>query len=386
MKNFEVRVIVTEEKRFLTATKRMEKRTQKTNTHFSTTRGTPYKVTHKIDDKEYTTEYVKYTIMTDELKFDDWQLAGTIDCREGGNILRTNMEVPESYRTVSHKCDYCTTKRIRKDTFIVKNAVSGEFKQIGRNCLGLFLGVNVEFLLNLFDFIRSEDTDESEENTRYYGVQTYYLNEFVNACARLVIKEGFKSSQFNGATASSANYMIYTRPTTAMRKETLEAFRTNYPETEESKKLANDVIEYTKALTGDTNYINNLRILYNSENIQSKDFGYVASAFSGYLKAKEIEFKRINEAKAYSNKWAGEISERKNFEVEVVNCHTTDTKFGKCYIYTMKDNNKNRITWFTNDSKMEVGSKYKVKATIKKLDVYNGLKQTVITRGKVTNL
>lgn len=54
-------------------------------------------------------------------------------------------------------CDHCGTARFRLDTFAVRNVETGEIKQVGRNCLQSFLGIDVNLWLPQPDDLGGDD-------------------------------------------------------------------------------------------------------------------------------------------------------------------------------------------------------------------------------------
>lgn len=67
----------------------------------------------------------------------DWQFAATLEHTEKGNIISGfgGVEIPERYYTAKPVCEHCKSNRYRKETYIVRNTVTGEFKQVGKSCL-----------------------------------------------------------------------------------------------------------------------------------------------------------------------------------------------------------------------------------------------------------
>lgn len=67
--------------------------------------------------------------------------------------------------------------------------------------------------------------------------------------------------------------------------------------------------------------------------------------------------------------------------------------FSRCYdgwnvtqthVYTFVDDSENCFVWFASkDQQITVGGKYKLRATVKCHNEYKGIKQTVVTRGKI---
>lgn len=72
-----------------------------------------------------------------------WELAAVLTRVEGGNLIAATgkHETPKRFRDTDPVCDHCKLDRKRTETFLVTNK-AGDWKQIGRNCIGDFLGAN----------------------------------------------------------------------------------------------------------------------------------------------------------------------------------------------------------------------------------------------------
>ena len=81
-------------------------------------------------------------------KVNDWEFVSSVEHTAEGNIFSkalTSLEIPERYRTGDSYCEHCNTHRSRKNTFIIHNTVTDEFKQVGKSCLMDFtFGMAVE--------------------------------------------------------------------------------------------------------------------------------------------------------------------------------------------------------------------------------------------------
>jgi len=105
--------------------------------------------------------------------FEGWEFAGRIEHlptmeSEGEDLfnilhMRPDFEgdFPEQYRNSGPDCEVCNRKVYRKDTFLVHNTKTDEWKQVGRDDLTLFTGATnpaaSKFYLQVFD-----DLEESE--------------------------------------------------------------------------------------------------------------------------------------------------------------------------------------------------------------------------------
>ena len=92
--------------------------------------------------------------------------------------------------------------------------------------------------------------------------------------------------------------------------------------------------------------------------------------------AKMEELAKIN--------WHHEVGDRvRDVIVELIDHRQTGyNEWGETWLYKFTDG-QFQFVWFTGFKDLEVGSTYKLSGTVKKLDEYNGVKQTVITRGRL---
>lgn len=86
----------------------------------------------------------------------DWEFIAEVDHTEKGNIITgVGVEVPERYYISKPVCEHCNSNRYRKNTYIVRNKTTGEFKQVGKSCLKDFThGMSAEAVtqyMSLFD-------------------------------------------------------------------------------------------------------------------------------------------------------------------------------------------------------------------------------------------
>ena len=82
--------------------------------------------------------------------------------------------------------------------------------------------------------------------------------------------------------------------------------------------------------------------------------------------------------------WHYEVGERvRDIEVELIDHRQTGyNEWGETWLYKFTDG-KSHFIWFTGFKDLEIGETYKLSGTVKKLDEYKGVKQTVITRGRL---
>lgn len=93
------------------------------------------------------------------VKHDDWEFVAVIEHESAGNIVRAmkyDVQVPDKYFTTEPICEHCNTKRRRKDTYLIYNEVTNEFKQVGKTCLQEFTnGMDAELVASYIEMLIS---------------------------------------------------------------------------------------------------------------------------------------------------------------------------------------------------------------------------------------
>jgi hypothetical protein len=99
----------------------------------------------------------------------NFTLVGVLETlSEGTNIVKTvpGENLPEEYRNNSFFCDHCQTNRYRKEVVIVRNNETGEYVQLGKNCLKDYLGISLEHLVNRFSWLNDLIENNSDPDFR----------------------------------------------------------------------------------------------------------------------------------------------------------------------------------------------------------------------------
>lgn len=154
-----------------------------------------------------------------------------------------------------------------------------------------------------------------------------------------------------------------------------------------SDSVAEDVkvaIEMVKQLPDDT-YYNNLKVIVDNEYIPLNKLGLLVSipkAVDRYEEEKKKQ--KEKERLAAESNYIGNVGDK--IEVNFVSGRETaccETQFGLLHIYEFKDANGNVIVWKSSSGK-EIPESGKVSGTVKAHEEYDGVKQTVILRAKIT--
>lgn len=301
-------------------------------------------------------------------------------------------EIPTAYRTAAPVCDHCKKARTRKETFVVKNAATGEIFSVGKTCLLDFFGKagmaqilwsaqNIESRENLDSYADYDDAAGADAvaTDTYLAAVLYALQQNHGVFASAAMQEKSTASQAQGMLAAArkdravaADLGAFYEDAVALRKSGLDHF------------LALDASKMS-------GYEHNMYTCLKSD-VMAANLAYgILASLPKYL-GKTVAYKK---AEARVSEFVGTVGNRMEFTLTVTAAHEYETQYGVMYIYLFSDTDGNVYKWKTNGGPQmpngdyaSTGDTVTVKATVKSHDVYvnkNGTetKQTVLTRVSV---
>lgn len=350
------------------------------------------------------TQYDRYVIVACEgtAVINDWEFVATIDHTESGNLIRAmkDIKVPDRYYTCGAECEHCHSKRHRKDTYIVHNTKTDEFKQVGSSCLCDFThGFSADAAaayISLFDeLIKGEEPCESGRSETYYPVR-----DILSYAVDYVSRFGYVSTsedQLGNKSTKTRAYLAWCYDNAPSRlfkteadeiKEYREKYSPDYTSSSIMKHI-DDMLDYIRNLDDDNDYFHNLKVIANSEYITGRSIGYavsIVSCYNKYLDRQAKEEERRKESEESSSKYVGFVGARVAFNPVCIDVVTSwETQYGMTIRYKMYDADGNCYMWDSSsgireDDFVEVVS---ITGTVKKHDTFNGIQQTWLTRCRV---
>lgn len=338
------------------------------------------------------------------LKHADWEFVATIDHREGnGNVIRSyanSIQVPDRFYYSEPFCEHCNTKRRRKDTYIIHNTVTDEWKQVGRSCVNEFTnGLDAQWIAwytQMYSEIEdSYSPDTSIRPREYHSVRTILLY-----AAECVKHFGyFKTDDRYPTKHRTLDYYYFCERGWVANKELREVYTEDMESvsfninSDDTVKLVDDAISWVcnlseKEIT-DNNYMHNLYNIVSNEYATCRDIGMLVSLIPTYnrelAKREREEQIRIENAKeVIASDFVGNIGDRITFKLESAECVCSrETMFGYQHLYKFKDVDGNILMWSTSnyiDSDKDINT---ICGTVKSHEEFRGVKQTFLTRCKL---
>lgn len=318
-----------------------------------------------------------------------WKFVATLKHQDGGNLINAveGVEIPERYYTCDAKCEHCNTNRTRRDTYIVMNEETGEFKQVGKSCLKEFTGgLSAEAVAMYISFFDALIVGEAVPE--FGGFKPYYdTKDLLLYYAETVRIFGFvKSDEPDNTKARGLNYYLADNGMLCgeqMRIARNEMERYGFKaDRAENIELRDNALAWLAGKDADSNYIHNLKLMCFEKYI-AEGFGVIASLYQAYGKEMSYIAKKKAEAqKDGASEYVGEVGKRVSLNVKECKVITGwETQFGYTCIYKITDFDGNVFTWKTT-SYIEDGAAT-ITGTVKAHSVYNGVKQTELQRCKV---
>lgn len=313
-----------------------------------------------------------------------------IEHTSAGNILDTvpGQDLPDSdrWRTAAPFCDHCRSRRDRKHTFVCQSD-GGQLVQVGRSCLRDFLGIDSpEKIANRFSWIRQirEFCEEFGGSARARADDLLTLLAYTATAIRLY---GWipRSAGETIDTSDIVGKMFFCSAADELGQKRVREM--NAARNDGDWVTAQETIDWVNSdAAGSSDYIHNLKVIFAQGLIEPKRRGYAVSAVASYQKhLGRLEARKRENAALAASQFLGTEGERlRNVPVTVLSARGIDTVYGSSIIYKMVTPEGNVISWFSSGAaELDVGKSYRIDATIKSHEVYNGVNQTKITRGKV---
>ena len=320
----------------------------------------------------------------------NWEFIATIEHSKPVNIIRSfrpEVEIPEHFYTVDTYCEHCKTRRYRKDTYIVRNTETGEFKQVGKSCLRDFTGglsaEQVASYISWFDeVIKGEYVEpgfksyDSTEEVLQFAVESVRLYGFT------------KTEAYDGADSTRDivceqlhRYGKYSD------RITRDGFDPDHKGNAEKTKA---IMAWVESLPEQFGYISNLKATMARSYCERRDIGIICSAVASYNREMEYQARKaVQRKQASSSQWVGNEGDRielHNLQVRLLT--SWDTMYGVTYLYKFIDEQGNTLTWKTGKwlgvtDEIIPDLRISLKGTIKKHSEFNHELQTELTRCSV---
>ena len=328
---------------------------------------------------KYNLEFTNFTIDGSVPVVEGYAFIAAKDLVDGMVIIKRaagseEIDLPESVYEDSNHCDHCQTNRQRVYTYILQNVETGEFIQVGKACLKDFLKTDVSKVVSMFSSWNRVISELSDPDSDWYD-----LGGAPSSASKFgfmeILRLAFASSRTFGYIKSS-------EPDST--KE--EVYRNLLGLTDKGMELKVSDADLTNSelcadwlagLEDSNDFIRNNKQLQEVGLVSLRYLGFICGLIPGFQKAQQEALANAGN----NSEYVGTIKKRQVMNLRLIGIKTMDSFYGATFLHTFEDDKGNVVVWFASqDSEMEVGETYKVKATPKTHKEFRGVKQTTVSR------
>jgi hypothetical protein len=338
-----------------------------------------------------------------EIKLGHWRVVGKLEAIDGGNLTfsvsRDAADVGALVERAEHpiECEHCKTKRSRNDGYLLRDAESGAYKQVGSNCLEDFTGINPAtalFLARMYEVVKLAD-DDLGDYAASGGWNALSTHAYLADVSMLIEHDRFVSaSMARDIQGLRATYDLATEIGRSGRNIDRVLHNlgvqpgTYWSERERHLAKAKAVCDWVAAKPEESDFDRNVKLLLRGEAIliDRKRLAFAAAAVSRYNRSllAEIEQRKPSEhIGAPGQKMAAALT------VERVIQLANPFNDGPLDLVLLRDAEGNKLKWKTASCPREiydggVGRQMEATFKVKEHGDYKGTHQTSVTHLKVT--
>ena len=330
--------------------------------------------------------YTKYIEVEAEgtARINNWEFIATIEHSKPMNIIRNfrqDVEVPQKYFTADTYCDHCKTRRYRKDTYIIRNTETGEFKQVGKSCLldythGLSANQVAQYISWFDEIINGE--------APLAGYKAY-------SDTKTILQYAVEAVRMYGYVKSDAEYGVPTKLVVSHCYHQSFDWRQHYeagfdPDREGNEETAKQILAWASTLSEDYSYKSNLKAVLAKQGCEPRDYGLICSAVAAYNR--EMTKQEVKKQEVKHSDWFGAEGDKVELkEAKLTLLTSWDSQFGYTYLYKLVTEDGTVFTWKTGKwlgAGDELPETISLKGSIKAHNEFRGVKQTELTRCRIS--
>lgn len=290
-----------------------------------------------------------------------------------------------AFRGTDPVCDHCHTKRARIDTFVIRHRTTGEMKQIGRNCLTAYTGI--ELLLPTWLYTDGIDEMDEWSDTQGGGGEPYLtVANVLETTCQVAAKFGWVSRQMERdsmgqRTATAEIVMAVMRGRTPADAKLRESLADTPPHVDTATRVQAHAVAM---MAESSEYATNLATLAAGEWVSLRNIPLLCSAYAAWKRAETV---RVERETRPESQWKGEAKQRlRALNLTVVFTTVIESQWGFTTLIILLDGAGNRFKWFATGAweQYTAGTVLTLDGTVKDHEEYKGERVTILTRCKVT--
>ena len=331
-----------------------------------------------------------------ELRMGNWRVIGKLEGVLGGNLQfsfsseESDIRVLNAYAEHNINCDHCNVKRSRVDGYILNDVESGEYKQVGSNCLEDFTGIDPKaalFLVKMWDFVKYSE-GELEEYGASGKRNAISTREFISNVIYLSDNGGFVSAAKARESMVQPTYWVAAHLDDMLFNEGRgfdEVDRTCFIKGKPANDArAGEVIEWVESLPAVSGFDKNVKLLLANDflSLERKHLAFAAATVPMFSRNYSHHRRQVAPSQHLGSpggKLATVLTINRVIEIP--------SQYGMAHLILMQDDAGNQLKWKASSASNEIlqgqGRKLEAAFKIKAHDDYKGAPQTTVTHLKV---
>lgn len=330
-----------------------------------------------------------------EIRLGNWQVVGKLESLEGSNLSFSITDLPADVEVIREKaqhaieCEHCNTKRRRNDGYVLRDWETGNYKQVGSNCLKDFTGIDpsaVLFMARTYEVI-SVLEDELNDYMNSGRINAVVTRDYLANVAFLADRHTFVSARKARETGCRATYEEAVSIQSVLRDD--HKMCREYEDTISIYREKADLIrEWVASIDGVTDFERNVKILLSNDYIKmdKKHLAFSAASIAMYSR-----LQAFSEHERRPSEHVGKCGDKVSAHLKIDKVISIENHFARRndYLILMTDSDGNKLKWKTGAAPWEViegkGKVMEATLKIKEHDEYKGVKQTAVTHVKVNS-
>ena len=317
------------------------------------------------------------------------------------------VDIPAEYRKTTNYCSHCQKAVRRNNVYVLHNSQSGSWQQVGRNCLGQFLGgIDPEDVVRQMELVINIDAlCTGAQGSDYFGlggtsdyldlqstlVFTGFVIRQLGWLSRTKARELSEDGRSVRATADVIADAYFTMESYKSQeaKDVIRAFDAVSDADKATLEMqAEAAVEWIRSTSEDdrNDYLHNLYVCCSSSSFNRKHLGIVASLLVAHQNTMgRLEKLKAEAAGRKASEHFGEVGKRQTFQLLVKDIKFWSNNFGTTMAIFFEDANGNRAIWKSSrEVDVEIGSTYEIAGKVKNHSDYKGMKQTELSHCKIS--
>lgn len=352
---------------------------------------------------DYTVWVADVTVEGCAPRINGWEVVARIEFTDAGNLVHYVpgiTDIDHRYRAIGNECEHCNTIRRRNDIIVIRHS-DGRELCVGRNCLADFVRTDDTESLMAYASIRDDlQVHDCDEDSDYRGGRVKPMESvetILRAASICIRKLGWRSASADyddglGCTKDDVLALLYPPIGTQGRKDWEKWIKDNDLHVSDyDRERATNVLEWLRSVEpGNSNYLENLKVLAQLDHVGYDKFGYLVSAIIAYEKhcEHEVACKERDKKKGQKVYWGSPKKRERNVRATCKGIHSFDGHYGVTTIvrfeHRINDAEYAVLVWFASGDRTEefdLDEEYTFDATCKDHNDHETYgKQTRITR------